>query len=485
MSPERAGTGQERMALDRALVLSLAVALRTAELYRADNAVALTVVQRLAEHFTRRTAYGPLEVEIRNRCVFAAGRRVRLTAADYPRLVYLMRVFEEWGIQGLTFMPSLTAEHLREFLWAAAHDRVGLPEALFERLGPGVVADIELMEPEGGRWSSPRREGGAGMNPMEDGPESTYLRALTVAQDANDSLRAGGTLAAKRIRRVTQSIVDGVISDPSSLLALTTIKDYDVYLLSHSINVAILASLLGLRLGFTKTQLGELVLAAFLHDIGKTRLPVALVSKPAALSDEEWVEMRRHPELGALTLIGQHHPTRSMMRALRVTLEHHMDYDLGGYPRVEGLTGASLFSRVIMVADRYDALTTPRPYRRRNFTPTEAIALMADQAGSGLDPVVLRHFVQMMGVYPVGTLLRLTGGAVGVVESPPPEGAPSTRPIIRLLADNSSIDLAEKDAQGTFLHQIAEVVNPGNVGQVPGIGPERLVLKREAGAGVA
>lgn len=154
MSGEGVGTGPGMMALDRALVLSLAVALRTAEMYRADNAAALAVVERLAEHFARRAAAGPLDVEIRNRCIFAAGRRVRLTAADYPRLAYLMRVFDEWGIQGLTFMPSLTAEHLREFLWAAAHDRAGNPEALFDRLSPAAVAEIDLMETAGGRQAS-------------------------------------------------------------------------------------------------------------------------------------------------------------------------------------------------------------------------------------------------------------------------------------------------------------------------------------------
>jgi len=477
MSREDMGTGPQMMALDRALVLSLAVALRTAEMYRADNAAALAVVERLAEHFAQRAAAGPLDVEVRNRCIFAGGRRVRLTAADYPRLAYLMRVFGEWGVQGLTFMPSLSAEHLREFLWAAAHDRAGNPEALFDRLSTAAVAEIDLMETAGGRQTSRRARAEAGLGPWGDTPESIYLRALTVAQDAVDCLRGGDAVAAKRIRRVTQSIVDGVTSDPSSLLALTTIKDYDVYLLSHSINVAILASLLGVRLGFTKTQLGELVLAAFLHDVGKTRLPEALVGKPASLSDQEWVQMRRHPELGAMVLVEQRHPTRSVMRALRVTLEHHMGYDLGGYPRMDGLSSTCLFSRVIMVVDRYDALTTPRPYRRHNFTPTEAIALLADQAGAGLDPVVLRHFVQMMGVYPVGTLLRLTGGTVGVVESPPPEGAPSTRPVIRLLKGNSTIDLAEKDARGTFLHEIAEVVNPGNVGQVPAVRSEGLVFE--------
>jgi len=162
-----------------------------------------------------------------------------------------------------------------------------------------------------------------------------------------------------------------------------------------------------------------------------------------------------------------------------------VNYDLGGYPHLPGLTRTSLFSRIIMVADRYDAMTTSRPYRRHNFTPFEAIGYLAARAGTAVDPVVLRYFVEMMGIYPVGTLLRLTNGQVGVVQAPPGEGSASNRPVIRLLSDNTEIDLNAVDDTGVFIYDILEVANPGNIGQVAAVSPERLVVSDTEGDEIA
>lgn len=488
---------QDPIALDRALVQALAVGFRTAELYKPDNAVMTDVVDRLSTLIAQRAESGPLGLGVKNRCVFANGRRVRLTAADYPRFVHLLRIFEEWGILGFNFLAPVPSDHLATFLALVVTDRTGSAEELMDRLESAAVFDIEVVEAdeigalvkrtrETQSPDDPRKAEGLlggqhpeGIRAHNEAPEVAYLRAVTAAQDATDSLRRGNKLGARRIRRITQAIVDQVMRDPTSLLALSTIKDYDIYLISHSINVAILSAMLGQRLELTKVQLGELVLAAFLHDIGKTQLPNELVGKPAALNDDEWTEMRRHPELGARVILRQRYLTRSLMRALRATLEHHIKYNLNGYPSIDGLTSTSLFARIIMIADRYDAMTTPRPYRQRNLTPVEAVKAMVEEAGTSLDPTILRHFVEMMGVYPVGTMVRLTDGEVGIVETPPAADTPSNRPRVRLLSDNSSVDLAECTDSGAFVKAIAEIVNPGSMGMVPAVGPERLILDEE------
>ncbi len=497
------GTGLDALSLDRSLVQTLAVGLRTAELYQPDNAVVTAVVARLKELLHQRINQGPVELGVRNRCMFANGRRVRLSAADYPRFAYLLRVFEDWRIQGFTFWGALSAKQLATFLWIVANEREGSTETLVDRLERAQLIDVEVIAAaEDGTQVRQRDKGSTATGPYiagglpgvsagrsgwanDDSPETAYFKAVTVAQHANENLRRGDRLGARRVRRVTQAIVDHVIREPTSLLALSTIKDYDMYLISHSTNVAILSAMLGLRLGLAKSELGELTLAAFLHDIGKTALPDELVTKPGALTDDEWLDMRRHPQLGALAILEQQHLTPSMMRALRVAYEHHVNYDLGGYPHLPGLTRTSLFSRIIMVADRYDAMTTSRPYRRHNFTPFEAIGYLAARAGTAVDPVVLRYFVEMMGIYPVGTLLRLTNGEVGVVQAPPGEGSASNRPVIRLLSDNTEIDLNAVDDTGVFIYDILEVANPGNIGQVAAVSPERLVVSDTEGDEIA
>ena len=280
----------------------------------------------------------------------------------------------------------------------------------------------------------------------------------------------------RRVRHVTQAVVDQILRDPSSLLALTTIKDFDRYLILHSTNVAVLSTLLGQRLGLDKARLGELCLAGFLHDAGKLGVDPDVLHKPGALDRDEWREMRRHPVLAAYSLLGNQRLNPSSMRSVVVAFEHHMNYDLSGYPEVELKNNVSLFGSIVAIADCFDALTTARVYRKVNPTPPEAILHLTKLKGTQLDPTLVKLFIEVLGVYPPGTVLALTGREAGVVCKAPGVGSPLDRPKVRIVVGAEPgrvVDLAER-RNGGYVRNVVAVLNPSNKGQIPAIDPSTM-----------
>ena len=270
---------------------------------------------------------------------------------------------------------------------------------------------------------------------------------------------------------MTQIAVDQIIDAPHSLIALTTIKDYEHYLIYHSTNVAILSVVLGQRLGLSKSRLGELCLAGFLHDAGKLVVRQEVLNKAGPLDAAEWVEMRRHPGLAARSLLDQPRLTAAGMRSVVVAYEHHLHYDMSGYPRTRLKTSVSLFGNIVSLADVYDAMTTARGYRRHNTTPYEALNFLIEKSGSLFDPMLVKLFAEVMGLYPPGTVVELTTGELAVVSEPPAPGTPLDRPRVRVLQGgepDAILDLNEAN-DGVFTRDVKNVLNPANKGGVPAV----------------
>jgi HD-GYP domain-containing protein (c-di-GMP phosphodiesterase class II) len=194
-----------------------------------------------------------------------------------------------------------------------------------------------------------------------------------------------------------------------------------------------------------------------------------VLQKRGPLSQVEWEEMRTHPITAARALLGARRLSAPSMRAVVVAYEHHLNYDMSGYPATKTKDHVSLFGNIVTIADRYDALTTARPYRTNNFTPHEAVGYLIRHAGTYFDPALVKLFVEMIGLYPPGTLVGLDNGDLGVVCEPPAVGQPLDRPRVRLLDPGRVgrvVDLGEK-INGTYALSVALVLNPANRGQVP------------------
>jgi HD-GYP domain-containing protein (c-di-GMP phosphodiesterase class II) len=443
---------------DQALALSLSAAIRTAAYFDADNAVMREVCSTLATHLAGRAdPEGVVRVGVHSHSVFVGVARVRSSVMTYQRFASLAAVFAERGINAITFHSGVSPAELTDLMLVLAREKVTGPEdiaMLLHRRGVRHI-DVDWLTPGGGAHT---------VLPVE-----AYAAAVHMGERLRDSTAHARPADVRLLRRVTQTLVDQILDDPGALIALTTIKELDDRLISHSANVAILAVLLGQRLGLGKSKLGELCLAGFLHDAGKLEVTPDVLRKPGPLDKEEWEEMRKHPVTAARALVGGRRLATSSMRAVVVAYEHHLNYDMSGYPVSKIHDHVSLFGNVVAIADRYDALTTARRYRRFSITPYEAVTYLIHYSGTFFDPMLVKLFAEMIGLYPPGTLVLLDSGDVGVVCEPPALGQPVDKPKVRLWTGQQIglvVDLAEH-AESARPISVASVLSPADMGQIP------------------
>jgi len=274
------------------------------------------------------------------------------------------------------------------------------------------------------------------------------------------------------VKRAVQAIVDQVLNNEASLVGLTTLRDYDEYTFTHSVNVCIFSVALGRKLGLTKLQLYDLGMAALFHDVGKSRVPLEVLNKQGGLTDEEWRIMQAHPWLGVLTLFGLRGYGEIPYRGMIVAYEHHMKVDLTGYPKSLRGRDLSIYSKIVAVADGFDAATTRRVYQTVPIQPDQVLKEMWENPRRGYDPVIVKAFINLIGIYPVGTCVILDTYEVAIVHSANPDVSHVHRPVVRIVASPEGAlhhpgflaDLAQRDAQGNFPRTIVKVTDPVKYG---------------------
>ena len=268
----------------------------------------------------------------------------------------------------------------------------------------------------------------------------------------------------RRLKRVAQKAVYLILEDESYLLGLASIKNYDEYTFNHSVNVTIYALAIGNRLGFTKNTLKELSLAALLHDIGKSKISKEILNKPGTLTDEEWKVMKTHPLKGVEIVLDLKHMGEIDPKIVFGIFEHHHKDNLLGYPELILKKERNFFGQIIQIADVYDALVTPRVYKKA-YTPEQALAIMVKDKGSHFDSILLKIFIGLVGIYPVGSLVLLNTQDLGVVYKSNPQSP--DRPRIILLARDEAgypkkemVDLTETDEKGQYKKSIVKILDP-------------------------
>lgn len=246
----------------------------------------------------------------------------------------------------------------------------------------------------------------------------------------------------QRMKQIISDLVDQLLNNEEIMYNMLEIKDYDDYTYYHSVNVAILSSMIGMQMGISKEQLAELMTAAMLHDIGKTFVDTSLLSARRKLREEEWLEMRRHPMYG-YEYIHQNFNFSSFVDC--AILEHHENFDGTGYPM--GLRGNDihLYARIIKAADVYDGMTSSRPYHDP-MLPGEVIEYLMAHVGTEFDSQVVTVMLERLCVYPVGCEVVLSNGEHAlVVEN---HVGFILRPTIKLLSDGRVINLmSDRDAR--------------------------------------
>ncbi len=303
--------------------------------------------------------------------------------------------------------------------------------------------------------------------------KKAFFKAITVTKAVMTQAHLGKRLELRHAKRVMQNMVDLMMGEEFTLLGLTTIKTHDSYTFYHSVNVCIYSLALGKRAGFNRVQLADLGVAALFHDLGKTKVPLEILRKTSTFSPEEWDVMRRHPENGVKELVKMRGLSSLAFKSMVAAFEHHLNYDpkRSGYPKLRHPYRPHVIGRIVAIADVFDAMTTKRVYSKSAMPRDKALSYMMSQAGAKFDPVLLRLFANMIGVFPVGTVVRLASGRLAVVIAGPADPQLCHRPRVRPITDESGItrefpeiDLSEKSLTGGYPDEIVSTENPENLG---------------------
>lgn len=267
--------------------------------------------------------------------------------------------------------------------------------------------------------------------------DETRIKSLEVIRSTFKSLMdeqhrkrfMGHKELGKKFRQVTTIIMDDLARHPDALIMLSHMQAVDNYLYSHSLNVCIYATMLGMTQGLSVDELHQLSLGALLHDIGKTSIPQAILQKPGNLTDKEMEIMQRHAEIGYYMLKDE--PNISLLSA-HCAFQHHERLDGSGYPR--GIRGDDLhdYAKLLGIVDSYDAMTSNRIYRKA-LLPHQAVEILYSGAGSQFDMGLLSLFRDKVAIYPIGLPVVISTGEKGIVVDLNPK-VPH-RPVVRILED--------------------------------------------------
>ncbi|MCF8009965.1 MAG: HD-GYP domain-containing protein [Clostridiales bacterium] len=246
-------------------------------------------------------------------------------------------------------------------------------------------------------------------------------------QDANTGTTTSNLIGVKELGKDINSIIDQLLGSEEVVYDLMDIRLLDEYTFGHSVNVCLLALITGIHLGYSRTKLFHLGMGALLHDVGKTKIPQSILNKPDKLTDEEFNEIKKHPEYGYEVLINK--PNVSRLSSI-IALQHHEKENGNGYPY--GIAGDEIheMAKITGLVDMYDALTSDRVYRKA-FFPHEAYKMLLASAGNFYDANLVNSFLQHVAAYPVGTMVILNSGqTAAVVEN---RSSKTTVPKVRLL----------------------------------------------------
>ncbi len=392
------------------------------------------------------------------------GVRLKFGVGTYGIFKSVLEEFRARSVAAVSFLPGLSLEELLLFmsLFAKREKKDAVFDGLVADLENAGIRHIEIEKTSADEVAQDLHKTTARMFFLS----IVHLKESFARDQRQEPIKINTT------RRLMQSIYNHIVEDEAFVHGLTNIKNHDEYTLNHSVNVCLLATALGRRLGLSRTELVDLGMAAFFHDLGKTETPLDILNKPGRLTEAERDIMERHPFDGATKLVLLKEFRRLPLRAIHVALEHHIKEDLSGYPRYFKKEDVNLFSKIVKVVDVFDAVTTKRVYRTNVFTRSEALSMMLEQSGTEFNPVILKAFVNMMGAFPIGSLVALTTGEVGIVHDINPDPKLLLRPSVKLIADASGnkidgeiVDLADRDpGTARFLRTVATALDPAKYG---------------------
>ena len=446
-----------RIAIYDELLRRFASGVRAAQLYAPDHPLLARNVEGLLAALKSLHQTSPsVAVGIVGQDLVVADTPMPKTSAGMTELIKRLR---DHKIERIAFERGITTEEAGGFIHAVAalggrgdashrplqfpHIRVGRITAEEQRTG-GVAGDMAAIR-------------------------QLYSSAVQAAQTAWESAEAEGMPDMPAALQTVEGLADAVTQNRTALMALTAMHNYDNYTFTHMVNVSILTMGQARALGIDGRLLREFGLSALMHDIGKVRTPKEILNKPDKLTDEEFAIMRKHTVDGAEIL--RRTPEMPILAPV-VAFEHHLRIDGSGYPFGVKRPTLNVATMLSSISDVYDAMRSQRAYQQA-FPTDRILAVLKRNDGTQFDQHLVRRFVQLLGIYPPGNLVKLSSNEVAVVlkvHAPDPY-----RPKVRVLFDQSGArldlpyerNLFETGSQGPAPPTIVAPLNPAEYGIDP------------------
>jgi HD-GYP domain-containing protein (c-di-GMP phosphodiesterase class II) len=440
------------------IINHLSVILRNAQIHDPGNIAVTTAIDKFLLLINQLTdSQGGLYLELVGEFFYIDDIRVRYSMEYLLNFDYLIREFKRREIGKVILRNPLKAEDMQVFLKAFIAS--GFSDSPYEKMSEVIEKsdniDIErLKKIAEGEEIDARKV-----------IKKSYFNAVSFTKGVMTKIKAGEKVNIKKAKRIVESMVDHLLEEEKFLVGMTAIKDYDEYTYHHSVNVSILSIALGQRLGLNRKILTEIGMVALFHDIGKIDIPSEVLNKTTNFNEDEWKLIKKHPAWGVRAILKLRKMDASSMRASIVAFEHHMNYDLSGYPKIRKYAELDFYSKIVSLADQYDAMTSSRVYSRIPLSPDKALSIMMERAGTQLDPILFKFFINMVGVFPIGTLVMLDTKELGLVYES--DVVFADRPRVLIIIDTKGervsgpvVNLTEKDETGKYYRSIVKTLDP-------------------------
>ncbi len=457
--------------------------IQLAKIHEDNNQLLLECIEEFMQVIARLLVDdGQITLQISRGNIYLQDEKLRYRPEIDSLINNLIQYLEKRNLQGLCFSANIQDALAKEIIEFSRT----LNNA--EQQEDPLKWFVQELENQGFAWVEVvyEQEASAEEHPPQTDPQDqiqkrkekarkSYFYALDSLKEVADKISCQKKAGVRRSLRVIQNMVDLVMEDEPILLGLSTIRDYDDYTFTHSVNVSILSMCLGQRIGLPRTSLNRLGICGLFHDLGKLDIPLEIIHQPGKLNQSEFEEIKKHTIYSVTQIIKLEAPHDLKAKILLPPFEHHLKYDLSGYPKTNRKKPVSLFGRIIAIADVFDAITSPRIYRHVAFSPDQALNTMLDGAGTDFDPILLKIFINMLGVYPIGSLLELDTGELALVMDTD-KTSDGARPMVVLLAPDGNggyatvgvADLAERDTQSdAFRRNIVKSIHPSTLGIQP------------------
>jgi len=333
--------------------------------------------------------------------------RIKMPIGQLSIGMYVVELDRPWGETAFLFQgfrirqqqEILLLAEVCQYVWVDARRSVGMQRQVEENLAAAANAELQPVIAK------------VDFNLEMQQAEPAFHSAREQSLRLLEAVRLGHELDVAQVKVVVKECVESMLRNPGAMLWLARIKHSDEYTAEHSLRVAIFSIALGRELGLRQGELEHLGMCGMLHDVGKIKVPSAILNKPGALTPDEMRVMQSHASEGRKLLMSNQQVTAA---AVDVAFSHHERLDGRGYPRGLDAPRIAHFAKIVAVVDAYDAINSDRPYSKGKSS-LEALRILFEASGSHFDEELVKVFVRRIGIYPPGEIVEMSNGEVGII----------------------------------------------------------------------